>query len=114
QRSRARLLALGFSAAGDDGGVFLAAPFLPQRAVTISCQAAPHLSEQPRIDEGGWNGLSFLVRDLEAVASRVPLTARQSFSSGGAERRDVAFYAGDGLLLEFLAVRQLAPDGVAE
>jgi catechol 2,3-dioxygenase-like lactoylglutathione lyase family enzyme len=114
RRSRERLLTLGFVPSGEDGRVSLAAPFLPQRAVTVAWQRAPHLSEQPRIDEGGWNGLSFLVRDLDAVGTRVPLTARQSFSAGRGERREVAFYAGDGLLLEFLVVRQYAEGTLAE
>lgn len=103
--SRAALLSFGgFTPAGGDGAVALASPILAQRGVVVGFNRAPEFAASPRIDEGGLNGMSFLVRDLDAIEARVPLVARQSFSVVDGERRTVAFFTGDGLLLEFLAV----------
>lgn len=103
--TRDRLRSLGFTGLqGRDDTVSLTSRLFPRRGVTVSLRLAPELSDRPRLDDGGWNGMSLLVRDLDEAARRLPLVAHQEFSVCEGDRREVAFYVGDGLLLEFLMI----------
>lgn len=104
--ARERLRGLGFSrSSGDEGVMTLESALFAKRGVSVALRSTSGRPKVPRVDEGGWNGLSLLVRDIDSVAARLPITARQSFSGPANDDRDVGFYAGDGVLLEFLAVR---------
>lgn len=108
--SREALISFGFTPAGSDGEVALATPMLSQRGVVVGFKRAPELATIPCIDDGGLNGMSFLIRDLDTIDARVPLVARQVFAVADGEQRTVAFFAGAGLLLEFLAVTRNSPE----
>jgi hypothetical protein len=108
--ARRRLLSFGFREVADGRGTLeLSAPLFPQRSFSILLHGAQRRPETPFVDAGGWNGMSLLVRDLDAMGPTIPsLRARQSFSVVEGETREVAFFSGDGLLIEFLAIRKEA------
>jgi catechol 2,3-dioxygenase-like lactoylglutathione lyase family enzyme len=57
-----------------------------------------------RVDAGGWQGISLLARDLDAVARRVPLVCAQRVELESLGECELAFFSGAGLLFEFLQV----------
>jgi hypothetical protein len=59
-----------------------------------------------KVDDVGWNGLSFLVQDLDALAKQIPLLGYQKIQDGGEVVREVAFYQQHGVLCEFLRMRR--------
>jgi hypothetical protein len=83
----------------------LSAKLLTNRSVTVVLVHDDIAPSRPSVDAGGWNGLSFIVHDLDRVGRYLPLESHQAFSSGGPGAiRELAFFAGDGLLLEFIRV----------
>lgn len=62
-------------------------------------------SARPKIDDRGLTTISLLVKDLDAVATFLPLTAHQEFVLDGV-RKEIAFFSGEGLLFEFLMVKR--------
>ncbi|MFQ5672160.1 MAG: hypothetical protein ACE5G9_03620 [Nitrospinales bacterium] len=59
---------------------------------------------EPKVDELGWSGFSFLTPSLDEVERRFPLQARQMIKTQEAGEREVAFYNSSGLLVEFLKI----------
>ena len=73
-----------------------------KRMVRIALRKDACRSGNPKVDDGGWNGLSFLTRDLAKIGERLPLVAHQNIPLSDERKGAIAFYSGEGLLLEFL------------
>lgn len=63
---------------------------------------------QPKVDNLGWSGLSFLTPDISRVAGMLPLRGHQNFQTDDKNKKEIAFYSGAGLLLEFLMITRQA------
>jgi len=61
-------------------------------------------SASPKEDRVGLNTFSFLCRDLDSVARVLPLCAYQKFDAQDGSDRELAFFNGSGLLIEFLKI----------
>jgi hypothetical protein len=94
------LQALGFHSSRPDTWA-LSSP-LPRRGFQVTLQRDTSRPWAPRVDTRGWNGMSLLAADLGGEDTPLPLIAYQSFQSPLGGTRDVAFYAGAGLLVEFI------------
>ena len=60
-------------------------------------------SDAPKVDDQGLTGITLLVKDLDKVAEFVPLISHQRLVLEGVHK-EIAFFSGSGLLLEFLMV----------
>ena len=87
---------------GVEAGWFLRLPLFPNLAARIILVEDKTRHMNPRIDEIGWSGLSFLVRSLDGIEPFLPLKARQKITANDGVAREIAFYNDRGLLLEFL------------
>lgn len=105
--ARHHLRQLGFAQREASNEALTLESLFARRSLTLALVSAPERSSLPLVDDGGWNGLSLLVRDLDTMAAKVQLRSHQVFSQGPSEDREVAFFAGDGLLIEFLAIRRV-------
>jgi hypothetical protein len=110
ENAQSLLLSLGFKVSESDRSLLeFRHRLFPLRAVKVRLRLQRAVPEFPAVDGGGWNGMSFLVKDFESTARLLPsLRASQSFSVVNSEVREVAFHSGCGLLLEFLAIRKSA------
>ena len=102
---------LGFMAvntAGAESSWSFQLPLFPKLSVQVILKEDESSPAIPKVDEGGWNGLSFLVSDLSFVSRYLPLCGHQTFETDSESKKEIAFYAGNGLLLEFLMISRLS------
>lgn len=82
----------------------LGSPLMPRRALKIILEQDPERPTHPPVDLPGWNGLSLLTKNMDALTKIIPLVARQRIDSPRRGNREVAFLSEAGLTLEFLSV----------
>lgn len=89
---------------GVGGGWFFQSPLFPQRAVRVVLEPESRRAGTPKVDDLGFSGISLLTKDLDEVGRHLPLAGRQRFRLDSREH-EVAFYGGQGLVVEMLQVR---------
>jgi hypothetical protein len=80
------------------------------RSLSLRLDRDPDEAPRPKVDDKGLTSISLLVKDLDAVAKTLPLLAHQEFSLDGVTK-EIAFFSGEGLLLEFLMVKRRSREG---